>query len=82
MVQMTGPGGTIYMQPQSSILSRNFLVASRHQILDICGTELLDDGGNGVHMCPLLGQYLKKFCSVRLRNAQHLPRALSKLQCY
>jgi len=41
--------------------------------LDICGTELLDSGGNGVHICPLLGQRLKEFRSVRLRMRSICP---------
>jgi len=35
--------------------------------LDICGTELFENGGSELHMCQLLGQRLKEFRSVRLR---------------
>jgi len=42
--------------------------------LDICGTELLDNGGNGIHICPLLGQRLKEFRSVRLRMRSICPK--------
>lgn len=41
--------------------------------LDICGTELLDSGGNGFHICPLLGQRLKRFRSARLRMRSICP---------
>lgn len=34
--------------------------------LDICGAELVDNGGNGIRICPLLGQRLKKSRTVRL----------------
>lgn len=49
--------------------------------LDLCGSELLDEARNGIHICPLLAQRLGDFRCVRLRMRSMCPEIFEQCRC-